>query len=463
MSDFKRPLAFIALGLLLAALLVPFLIAALGSDELAVGFSIVTGLLALTLGAFSRSERLGLSVIIGIFLVFAFAGVFISIRVNHRRAEYQAVAKATADEVARAEARDNTIPPAGANDEFTPKYEITGRWAGAEGPSSLAIFTRQDRHVVMIYNAGGYNHVFTGDYVDDITVKGIQTRWKAADHTLTRMALTLTFLSPDRMKYNWEALDSNSDLAKGATGAGFNTRAPAESEDADQDRLAAPSGATALPPATPTASPAAYRPGNNGYLNFKFGMSLEQVFAALSGPSPNAIEKHSQAEERTDSADNSTRTPRNESGLLPRLSKAVYSASAELDSRPDNYDSLPIAGEYSNAVVRYYSVPMKSVAALRDLGGYSDSSALFFMFKNDKLFRISLRFLNDPSCQNHAPIYDAFVANNGAALRFLYGNRKVFRVDGPDDYLIGALSIDGVFMTFIQNNSPLSISENYNW
>jgi hypothetical protein len=171
---------------------------------------------------------------------------------------------------------------------------------------------------------------------------------------------------------------------------------------------------TALPPA-PSALPAEYQPGKNGYLNFTFGMSPRDVVAAMNGKGADAL------------------------------------------------DHLPVAGEYKQAEVHYLRVDLKSMASLPKFGAYSDSSALFFMFRKDKLFRISLRFLNDPTGQNHEPIYNAFAANNGGAVRYLYGNGKTFRVDSGNGYLIGQHSIDGVFMTFIQNNSPLSEGENYNW
>ena len=59
MNNNTRPLTYISLGLLLAAVLVPFIIVALGRNDLAVGFSIVAGLLALCLWAFSQPERTG--------------------------------------------------------------------------------------------------------------------------------------------------------------------------------------------------------------------------------------------------------------------------------------------------------------------------------------------------------------------------------------------------------------------
>jgi predicted membrane channel-forming protein YqfA (hemolysin III family) len=60
MNNNTRPLTYISLGLLLAAALVPFIFVALGRDDLAVGFSIVAGLLALCLWAFSQPERAGM-------------------------------------------------------------------------------------------------------------------------------------------------------------------------------------------------------------------------------------------------------------------------------------------------------------------------------------------------------------------------------------------------------------------
>jgi len=70
MNQNKNPLAFFSLGLLLAAILVPFIIVALGRDDLAVGFSIVALLMALVLGAFSKSVRLGKAAVAGLALFF---------------------------------------------------------------------------------------------------------------------------------------------------------------------------------------------------------------------------------------------------------------------------------------------------------------------------------------------------------------------------------------------------------
>jgi hypothetical protein len=94
MNTNKRPLAIIALGLLLAAILVPFIIVVFGHRDFAVGFSVVAGLLAMILGAFSRSARFGKAVTVGLllFLVVGMTATFIvsTIRVRHIRAEYQA-------------------------------------------------------------------------------------------------------------------------------------------------------------------------------------------------------------------------------------------------------------------------------------------------------------------------------------------------------------------------------------
>jgi len=90
MNQNKNPLGFIALGLLLAAILVPFIIVALGRDDLAIGFSTVAVLLALIIGAFSKSVRLGKAAGVGLLLflavVLAVAAVFIVIHAPAQRA-----------------------------------------------------------------------------------------------------------------------------------------------------------------------------------------------------------------------------------------------------------------------------------------------------------------------------------------------------------------------------------------
>jgi len=59
MNNEKRIFAMVSLGLLLIAFLVPFIIATSGRNDLAVGFSVVAGLLALLFGALGWSDRIG--------------------------------------------------------------------------------------------------------------------------------------------------------------------------------------------------------------------------------------------------------------------------------------------------------------------------------------------------------------------------------------------------------------------
>jgi hypothetical protein len=116
--------------------------------------------------------------------------------------------------------------PLDSSDDFIPEYEFAGHWLADGNPTSSDV-TRHGKHVVSIYNNSGYKHVFIGEYADDGTIKGIQTRVKRADNTVTRMRLTLTFLSPDSIRVDWMALDSNSDLMKGQTGVSMIQRTPA--------------------------------------------------------------------------------------------------------------------------------------------------------------------------------------------------------------------------------------------
>jgi len=121
---------------------------------------------------------------------------------------------------------DSPAPALQSADDFSPEYEYAGHWT-ADGDPTPSDVTRQGRHVVSIYNNSGYKHVFVGDYVNATTIKGIQTRCKRADQTTTRMRLTLTFLSPNSIRVDWIALDSNSDLTKGQTGVSMIQRVPA--------------------------------------------------------------------------------------------------------------------------------------------------------------------------------------------------------------------------------------------
>ena len=79
MNNDPRILAFISLGLSVATPLVPFFIAAMGRDDLALGFGAVAGLLALLFGVFSWKEYIGrtavvvlpIALVAGLIVVFA--------------------------------------------------------------------------------------------------------------------------------------------------------------------------------------------------------------------------------------------------------------------------------------------------------------------------------------------------------------------------------------------------------
>lgn len=108
----KRILAFISLGLLIAALLVPFIIAAFGHQDLAGGFALVAGFLALLFGALSWSERIGETVTV-LLLLFIFVGgtavaIFTIIRTKQVRAVEQAKSQAALNQLLGERARIQT-------------------------------------------------------------------------------------------------------------------------------------------------------------------------------------------------------------------------------------------------------------------------------------------------------------------------------------------------------------------
>jgi hypothetical protein len=107
---------------------------------------------------------------------------------------------------------------------FVPEHEIKGQWS-SDGSAEYAKFQRHGKHVVSTYDNPGYQHKFEGDYIDDHTIVGIQTRRKRADDTTTLMRLTITQQSDGSATAEWVALDSNSDLRKGQTGVAYLKKA----------------------------------------------------------------------------------------------------------------------------------------------------------------------------------------------------------------------------------------------
>jgi hypothetical protein len=85
----KRIFAFLSLGLLLAAVLVPIAIAAFGRLEFAFSFGVVAGLLAVLFGALSWSDHIGRAVTIAALLVVVVGGGSYSILSQKWRTESQ--------------------------------------------------------------------------------------------------------------------------------------------------------------------------------------------------------------------------------------------------------------------------------------------------------------------------------------------------------------------------------------
>ena len=73
MNNDKRIFALVSLGLFLIAFLAPFIIATSGRDELAVGFGLVAGLLAVLFGALSWNDRIGRTVTTALLPIFVVA------------------------------------------------------------------------------------------------------------------------------------------------------------------------------------------------------------------------------------------------------------------------------------------------------------------------------------------------------------------------------------------------------
>lgn len=74
-ADDHRFLARTALILFIAGITIPFLIAIFASDEIAMGFGLVSEVLALILGALSWRHRLGKVTVVGVSVLLALSGI----------------------------------------------------------------------------------------------------------------------------------------------------------------------------------------------------------------------------------------------------------------------------------------------------------------------------------------------------------------------------------------------------
>jgi uncharacterized membrane protein len=89
MNHNRRIFAFLSLGLLLAAVLLPIIIAAFGPLVLAMIFCIVAAFLAILFGALSWSERIGRTVAMAALAVLVAVGGSYASLSEKRRAESQ--------------------------------------------------------------------------------------------------------------------------------------------------------------------------------------------------------------------------------------------------------------------------------------------------------------------------------------------------------------------------------------
>jgi hypothetical protein len=105
---------------------------------------------------------------------------------------------------------------------FTPTYDFAGHWS--DGAPESSDVHRNGKRVVYTFNNSDFEHTFTGNYIDDKTIVGVQTRRKRADGTSTRMSLTIMLSSADSAQIDWVGLDSNSDIRQGQRGTAYIRR-----------------------------------------------------------------------------------------------------------------------------------------------------------------------------------------------------------------------------------------------
>jgi hypothetical protein len=118
-----------------------------------------------------------------------------------------------------------------------------------------------------------------------------------------------------------------------------------------------------------------------------------------------------------------------------------------------NWSALPIATEYKRDEVRYlwkYLTAFPNVRKFTEGNGcISQSSYIVFLFKNQKLFRISIRFLNDSACRNYEIILHQYANSIGASLE-LANSGKRFDYEDKRIHLFGKVFNNGAVIEFIK-------------
>jgi hypothetical protein len=129
-----------------------------------------------------------------------------------------------------------------------------------------------------------------------------------------------------------------------------------------------------------------------------------------------------------------------------------------------DWASLLVAGEYRNAEVRYFFLPLVDFPKLPRYGlrsrCVSTSSYLTFMFHQNRLFRLSLRFVNDAGCANHRDLFQEFAdlygidaaRQNAFTLR---GKKVTLHVGNyPRDHYPWDASLYGTLVEFAKTGAP---------
>ena len=123
---------------------------------------------------------------------------------------------------------------------------------------------------------------------------------------------------------------------------------------------------------------------------------------------------------------------------------------------------LPVAGEYGGQDIRYFWQYLKQVQNVSNLnsGNYSDKSYICFLFKDAKLFAISLRFINDSQYPSYNAFVDKIVTTYGVRTQQL-GNTNRFRIDTSKVLFHGTSDSYGTFINVIRSGSPLADGEHF--
>jgi len=133
---------------------------------------------------------------------------------------------------------------------------------------------------------------------------------------------------------------------------------------------------------------------------------------------------------------------------LADISRVVYDSAVR-------WDELPVASEYKEEEVRYFWKPLHETTTAVQFEDLKESDYIVWLFVNEKLFRVSVRFIG--SFSRIYPILQRFAANVAHIPCPGQGKSVTKKQNGAMSFEIAVKPDNEIEFTWMANNGPQSV------